>query len=504
MGTQISPAFSKPNFPGDVFHAPEGRTLAPAAVGHSVHFYEEDSVLLDNLSQFLGGTLGSGGACLVIATEAHREGLASRLSRCGIDLPHARRAHRYLALDAEETLGEFMVNGWPDANLFEQAFGFVMEQAQLSLAPHRGQAFPPIAAFGEMVSLLWEQGNSEAAVRLEELWNALARRYRFSLQCAYPMRIFGNAENGANFRRMCSEHTHVVPAESYSSLRDEDQRSRMVSDLQQKVQMLETALADREREIELRRESENHLKLAQAAVIQAEKLAAAGRLAATIAHEINNPLEAVTNFIYLAMTNPNVPEDVCQQLEIADRELARVAQIAQQTLGFYRDTSSARSTRIAKVIDDVLAVYDRRIKGKNITVNLRADPALELHIKQGELKQILANLIANAIDATPSGGQLWLRAKAARHWRGGMQRGVRISVGDDGCGMTHEVKQRLFVPFFTTKADVGTGIGLWVTRSLIEAQGGFVQFRSRECDRPGTVFSFFLPEQADLTAAVAA
>jgi PAS domain S-box-containing protein len=235
------------------------------------------------------------------------------------------------------------------------------------------------------------------------------------------------------------------------------------------------------------------LRNAQRLAIEAEKLAAAGRLAATIAHEINNPLEAVTNFIYLAMTAEGLPDEVRHHLEIADRELARVAQIAQQTLGFYRDHSKDRWVSVADQLRDVLIVYERKLAYKHLQTEVRVDAELKLRCKQGELRQALSNLIANAIDASRNGGQIWLRARNATHLKNGGQSGVRISVADNGAGMSPEVQKRIFVPFFTTKAEIGTGIGLWATRTLIEQQGGTMRFRSRQGEKSGTVMSIFVP-----------
>jgi signal transduction histidine kinase len=235
------------------------------------------------------------------------------------------------------------------------------------------------------------------------------------------------------------------------------------------------------------------LKKTEMALLQAEKLAATGRMAATIAHEINNPLEAVTNFIYLAKTTEGVPEEVRKYLEIADRELARVAQIAQQTLGFYRDTSTRRWIGVIELIDDVMAIYESKLRYKRLQAEISVDRELKLCTRQGEFKQALANLVANAIDACCDGGRLWLRAQSTRNWTNGMEPGVRVTLADNGSGMTPEVQQQIFVPFFTTKSSVGNGIGLWMTKSLIEKQGGYLHFRSRHGERAGTVMSFFLP-----------
>jgi signal transduction histidine kinase len=126
-------------------------------------------------------------------------------------------------------------------------------------------------------------------------------------------------------------------------------------------------------------------------------------------------------------------------------------------------------------------------------VEIAAGEGLKVHLRQGELKQILANLIANAIDASTDGGKLWLRVHPTRNWTNGMQAGLRITLADNGSGMSPEVQRRIFVPFFTTKSDVGTGIGLWVTKSLIEGLDGYLRFRSRQGRASGTVMSFFLP-----------
>ena len=233
------------------------------------------------------------------------------------------------------------------------------------------------------------------------------------------------------------------------------------------------------------------LRSAQKAAIQAEKLATAGRQAATIAHEINNPLEAVTNFIYLA--NPDVPEEVCRQLAVADRELARVAAIARQTLRFYKDNSKHRWVPVAEVIEDVLTIYDRKMMNKHLEVRIVVDPKLTVYARHGELKQALSNLVANAIDASQDCGKLWLRAQATKKWSNEMEEGVRITLADNGSGMPPEVQRRIFVPFFTTKSEIGTGIGLWVTKCLVEQQGGSLRFRSRQGQKGGTAMSFFVP-----------
>jgi signal transduction histidine kinase len=589
-------------------HPSHDHSAADSSCLHSVQFYDDDGVFLDGLSEFVGSALGAGGACVVIATRAHREGLAERLKEWGIDLSVAVKRNRYVSLDAEGTLSRFMVGGWPD----EERFYGVIESVLLLAKAGMRHKSTPIVAFGEMVALLWAEGRCEAALRLEQLWNELARRHTFSLRCAYPMGCFGAQTHDALFDQICAEHNQVIPTESYTGLGSEEERLRLVSALQQKAQTLQAAVREREREIVQRKHVEeklqraqefakqvvessvdcvkvldlegrleymsppgqraleiddidqflgrrwvdfwkkedqpraeaavreakaggvgsfqgdcptvkgipkswdvritpsldgkgkierliavsrdiSELKRAQTAVLQAEKLAATGRMAATIAHEINNPLEAVTNFIYLAKTTEGVPEEVCRHLEIADRELARVAQIAQQTLGFYRDNSKDKWVAVSELVRDVMMLYERKIRYKQLETEIDTDAGLKIYLKQGELKQALSNLIANAVDASREGGKLWLRAQTSRNWTNGLEAGVRITLADNGSGMTPEVQRHIFVPFFTTKADVGTGIGLWVTKSLIEKQGGYMRFRSKQGQEAGTVMSLFLP-----------
>ncbi len=223
-----------------------------------------------------------------------------------------------------------------------------------------------------------------------------------------------------------------------------------------------------------------------------EKLAATGRLAATIAHEINNPLEAVTNLIYLAKTDPITPPAINRLLETADSELARVSQIAQQTLGFYRDTTRPVSVDLNDLLQAVVDLFDRKLNGKRLHCTLDLEPGLSVVGLQGEIRQVVSNLLVNAIDASgSSGGQIRIRA---RHRRRDGDRGVSVLVSDQGSGIPHHVRHRLFTPFTTTKQSLGTGLGLWVTQGMVEKHGGSVRFRSRTESPSGTVFRVYFPE----------
>ena len=230
-------------------------------------------------------------------------------------------------------------------------------------------------------------------------------------------------------------------------------------------------------------------KLQEAVLRQSEKLAATGRLAASIAHEINNPLEAVTNLIYLARTDPLTPPAVQRQLEIADDEVARVSQIAQQTLGFYRDTTRPAEIDMNDLLTRVVDLFSRKLQLKQLECRVDLDPHMRIFGLAGEMRQVFSNLLVNAIDASASGT---IRVRG-RHCRRSGCRGVSVLVSDQGAGIPHHIRPRLFSPFFTTKEALGTGLGLWVTRGIVEKHGGAVRFRSRTETPSGTVFRVFLP-----------
>jgi PAS domain S-box-containing protein len=692
---------------------------SPRSKGHSVQFYEEDSYLLEGLSRFIGAAILADDAALIITTKSHRDGLFARLRSRGLDLTLAMSEGRFLSFDAAEMLTKFMVDGTPDPALFAEVAGNLIAR----LASIKNGETRRVAVFGEMVALLWADGQFEAAIQLEQLWNQLARTHSFQLHCAYPLNQFPEEQDGEKLLEICAEHSHVVPMEQYTSLADDRERFQAVLFLQQKAQALETEIHERkrvqqtlqDRETELRDFLENavvgmhwvaadgtilwankaelallgyergeyvgrHIsefhadvpvvadilqrlgrneelhgyearlrckdgtiryvridsnvlvrdgqfvhtrcfttditekkqsELAlyrMAAIVESsndaiiskdlngvvtdwnksserifgykaaeiigrpitvlippellndekmilakirageridhfqtvrlnkngdridvsltispirdrrgnivgaakivrditaqkkleatlhitERLASVGRLAATVAHEINNPLEAVTNFIYIAKQHPEASEEIKGYLNSADDELRRVAHITQQTLGFYRDSSQPTTLDIADVIQDVLIVYERKCQYKTLNIERRIEPNLTLNAVRGELKQILSNLIANAIDASKENGKLVIRARTSHHFPSGGS-GVRITIADNGVGISDENKQNLFTPFFTTKTAVGTGLGLWITKDLLEKKGGHIQFRSTDSRRSGTVMRIYLP-----------
>lgn len=235
-------------------------------------------------------------------------------------------------------------------------------------------------------------------------------------------------------------------------------------------------------------------KLAEEALRRSEKLAAAGRLAASIAHEINNPLAAVTNLLYLMGKHPDKSG---RYLELATQELDRVIHISKQTLGFYRDTSTPVEIELADLFDNILYIYARRLEGRNIEIKRAYDPDAKIMAFSGEIRQVFSNFVSNAFDAMPHGGRLIIKISRARSWKDPRISGVRVSVADTGIGIPREHAKHIFEAFYTTKQDVGTGLGLWVTNGIIQKHHGSIRYRSSTSEgKSGTVFSVFLPEKA--------
>ncbi len=205
-----------------------------------------------------------------------------------------------------------------------------------------------------------------------------------------------------------------------------------------------------------------------------EKLTAAARMSATVAHEINNPLEAVSNLIYLAKINPGAPTAVVAQLTAAEGELARVAHMTRQTLGFYRESNEPRPTELAQIMDSVLELYANKIKAKEITVDRLYNSCPPIIGIPGEMRQAMANLFSNAVDAVGNHGKIALEIDCTQE-RG--ERVAEVVVQDNGPGIPSEVMEHIFEPFFTTKREVGTGLGLYVTQQIVGRHGGTLEVR---------------------------
>jgi len=231
---------------------------------------------------------------------------------------------------------------------------------------------------------------------------------------------------------------------------------------------------------------------AELALLQTEKLAAVGRLAASIAHEINNPLESVTNLLYLAGRSSDVTE-IHGYLKTAEQELARVSVISAQTLRFYKQSTGPRSVTADELFESVVSVLQGRILKQGVRLHQRWRAQRPVRCLDGEIRQVLANLVTNAMDALPDrGGQIFLRSHEGRDGNG--RKGVYVVVADTGSGMPAEVQKRLFEAFFTTKGEAGNGLGMWVSKEIVDRHEATLRVRSSQSPQhSGTVFRLFLP-----------
>jgi PAS domain S-box-containing protein len=236
---------------------------------------------------------------------------------------------------------------------------------------------------------------------------------------------------------------------------------------------------------------------AEEALRRSEKLAATGRLAATVAHEINNPLEALTNFIYLARSASDI-EAAHDYLSAAEEELGRISHMTKQTLGFYREIKGSGTVHVGSTVSSILKVFAGKLRNKGILAVPEIDGDPEIIAVPGEVRQLIANLVSNSIDAVPTSGRIRIRVSQATS---GSHPGVRITVADSGPGIPRSIQSKLFEPFFTTKKEVGTGLGLWVCKSIVEKHNGTIRVKSSTVPQKSwTVFSVFLPAQQEPTA----
>jgi signal transduction histidine kinase len=235
-------------------------------------------------------------------------------------------------------------------------------------------------------------------------------------------------------------------------------------------------------------------KRAEKVLRTSEKLATAGKMAASLAHEINNPLAAVTNLLYLVAQDASLSQHSQKFITMATSELARVSQITRNILAFYRESHSPVNIDLADLIASVLELYAPKIRQSHVEVDFRRGAACAITAFPGELRQVFSNLIVNAVDAMPAGGKLHIRVRPSRR---SQQSGVRLVVADTGSGIPRDHLNHLFEPFFTTKGEKGTGLGLWVSRDIISKHDGTIQIRTASGARKnGTCFSIFLPTES--------
>ncbi|HEV7681111.1 MAG TPA: ATP-binding protein [Pyrinomonadaceae bacterium] len=466
-------------------HAPRADCAAMGDTDHFVQFYEADGFLLNSLSGFIGKAITAGDGAVVVATEAHRNGLDELLLANGVDVAGAKARGSYVALDAENTLAKFMVDGAPERERFNEVIGSVFAGVADGRLHTR--------AFGEMVGLLWSQGNHSAAIRLEEFWNDLQQVHSFSLFCAYPMNGFGGEKFIEPYSNVCGVHSRVIPSESYASIPDLDARLRAIALLQQKARSLETEVAER-------RLVEQRLRLALAGeqIARAEAETAnrmKDEFLATVSHEIRTPLNAIIGWSHLLRTGRLDEATAARAMETIDRNAKAQAQLIEDILDVSRVITGKLRLRnepvdIASVINAAIDSVQLAIDSKDLHLEVTLDPtARHTFGDPGRLQQVVWNLLSNAIKFTPAGGRIGIKVKRADN--------LQILVSDTGHGISPEFLPYIFDRFrqadgTTTRSHGGLGLGLAIVRHLVELHGGSVHVDSAGAGQ-GATFTITLP-----------
>ncbi|HYP00690.1 MAG TPA: ATP-binding protein [Pyrinomonadaceae bacterium] len=436
---------------------------------HFVQFYEADEFLLNSLGGFIGAGLAEGDACIVVATKAHRDSLDERLRARGLDVDAARACGQYVSLDASEILSKFMSGAQPDAVRFAKVVGGIIAGA--------AEGRQRVRIFGEMVALLWAEGNCDAAIRVEELWNELHRTRTFSLFCAYPMNGFNGESFAAGLGNVCTTHTRVIPAESYTALSGADERLRNIIGLQQKARSLEAEIAERKEAEERLRVSLAQEQMARADAERANRLK--DEFLATASHELRTPLTAIIGWAHM-LRKGNLSEDkAARALETIERNAKSQAQLVEDILDVSRVITgklrlNIESVDVASVINAAIDSVQLAAESKGIQLKVTLDPsARRVAGDASRLQQVVWNLLSNAIKFTPQGGRVEMRLERANS-------DAQLTVSDTGCGFSPDFAPYIFDRFrqadgSSTRAHGGLGLGLSIVRHLVELHGGTVQ-----------------------------
>lgn|GEM_PF-1014308 len=448
-----------------------GRALlsAPAESNHICQFYEGEDHLFEAVSRFLGAGLAAGEPVVVVATEAHRDGFERRLERAGFDVARAKAHGKVLFLEARALLSRFMAGLLPDGGLFHAVVGGLLDRVSGEHGDRR------IRVYGEMVDVLWREGNPQGAVQLEELWNDLGQTRAFSLLCAYVMGNFYREADREPFDRICAAHTHVLPTERYAHADDDAGRLRDIAALQQRAHALETELSRRKELERALREADRH---------KDEFLAMLG-------HELRNPLSPILTAVQLMRLRG---DGGAREREVIERQARHLSRLVDDLLDVSRITRGKvelkkETLEIARVLAAALESATPLLEqGSHVlTIDVPSE-GLRVEGDPVRLVQVFANLLTNAAKYAEPGGKVSLTA-----WREGGEVAVRVK--DQGHGISEEALPRIFELFVQGERGRiagGLGVGLALVQNLVRLHQGTVTAHS-EGPGLGAEFEVRLP-----------
>ncbi|HSH17913.1 MAG TPA: ATP-binding protein [Candidatus Saccharimonadales bacterium] len=466
-------------------HTDKGNDSHNSHDGHDVQFYDDEPYLIGCLKDYVAAALRAGEGCIVIATKDHLRLLQGRLAEEGVDTAAARSEGTCVFLDAHATLGSFMANGMPDAASFEAAIGGLVTEVS--------QRTPSIRAYGEMVAILWNEGNLPALIRLEELWNELIAKTKLSLLCGYPMKTFDKEGDDRAFSHIGRLHTLVIPAESYVLSEDTANNHRFIASLQQKAEALQ-------REIDLKSQILSKLEDASKSMLaEQERLIALNEakdeFISIASHQLRTPATGVKQYIGMLLEGyagrlTEVQENyLAKAYESNERQIAVVNNlllIAKVDAG--KIVLKPAACDLAELVRDVISEQRQEIAKRNQHVEVTMPEELTMHIDGQYMRMVIENLLSNASKYSSDGTAIRIKLKKGKA-------AVSLSVVDQGVGISKEDQPKLFKKFSRIFNDQsvaeGNGLGLYWSNKIVELHQGALTLESKPGQ--GSTFTISIP-----------